>query len=93
MIYYSQERFEGQSLFALFRKNRQEQRLEDTIRIWVSILGALRFLIINKVFLEQFDLSEIGLHARKNNLFFSGSLCDYSRVVHKQWRIQLVKYC
>ena len=78
LIYYSQERFEGQSLFALFRKNRQEQRLEDTIRIWVSILGALRFLIINKVFLEQFDLSEIGLHARKNNLFFSGSLCDYS---------------
>ena len=78
LVYYSQERFEGQSLFAIFRKNRQEQRLENTLRIWISIIGGLRFLIINKVFLENFDLSEIGLHARKNNLFFSGSLCEYS---------------
>ena len=78
LVYYSQERFEGQSLFAVFRQNRREQRLEDTIRIWISILGGLRFLIVNKVFLEQFDLSEIGLHVRKNNLFFSGSLCEYS---------------
>ncbi len=78
LVYYSQELFEGQSLFSVFRKNRQEQRPEDTLRVWISILGGMRFLESNKVFLEQFDLSEIGLHVRKSNLFFSGSLCEYA---------------
>ena len=77
LIYYSLELFEGDNLFDVLMSYRRDGRLEDSLRLWISILGSLRFLKRNEVFLVQFDLSEIGLHSRKNNLFFSGSLCDY----------------
>lgn len=78
LIYYSLELFEGDNLFDVFGVYRREGRLEDTLRLWIYLLGSLRFLAMNGVFLAQFDLSEIGLHSRKNNLFFSGALCDYA---------------
>lgn len=78
LIYYSLELFEGDNLFDVLLAYKRDVRLEDILRLWISILGGLRFLKLNNVFLNQFDLSEIGLHSRKNNLFFSGSLCDYN---------------
>jgi signal transduction histidine kinase len=74
LVYYSQERFEGEGLSQCLGSFRDQSRLHDFLRLWIAFYTQVELLQKLGYMFSSFSLALVGYDARHERLFFLGYL-------------------